>query len=224
MGHIRVGNRVEIESQFGGSESNRYSTTVLEILGEDEFFLDEIRKNREVINLSKEKDYIFIVYTGHGIYKYDGKIDEYKAGTIGGKIVNCPTVSFFDEGTKLERREYFRFNCNIHMTFSIADQYTVSENRGNVIDLSAGGFKFLSTTELNKNDIISLEFFLEDEILFLTAEVMYIDRSEETSEYQYRCRFINLLDSDRDVIIQTVLDAQRNTLKVKRFRENGGER
>ncbi len=220
MNHIEVGDRVEIESLFSGSASTKYTTTVLQIREDGLFILDEIKRNRVTVYLDEEKDYIFIFYCKSGIYKHDGRLNEYLTATYGGRVTNLPSITIFDEGIKLQRREFFRFNCELEVNYKVSDNFVAHTSHGLVIDLSAGGLKFIAKRQLEKNDILNLELALKNDFLLLTAEVMYIDKDGD--EYQYRCRFLNLLDSDKDAIIQAVLDAQRDELKKKTFREKGG--
>ncbi len=222
MENIQVGNKVEVEIRLSNNGINKkYSSRVLDVLGNKNFVLDTIQRGDRIIELPKGSDCDFVIYTDEGIFRYEGQIIDFISGTENGKKFNKSIIVLDDSGHKLQRRENFRFNCEIEMKFTELGTIGFGDsNRGVIIDLSAGGVKFLSNIELKKGDNISIEVMLDGNILFLSTQVIYIDDVDSDEfEYQYRCKFTDLLDTDKDIIIQYVLDVQRDALKKRKFSE-----
>ncbi len=222
MEQISIGNKVEIELQIsGGSVRRKYISSIIDVIEKNSFILGTIMLDNSVTELPRNAHCSFVIYTNEGIFKHDGKITEVIAGVENGKKFNKSIIVLHEESKKLQRRESFRFNCEIDMKFTKFGAIGLDDsNRGIIIDLSAGGVKFLSNTELKKGDLIAVEVLLDSNLLFLTTEVMYVDDIDsDYYEHQYRCRFVDLLDTDKDIIIQYVLDIQRDALKKRKFSE-----
>ena len=82
-----------------------------------------------------------------------------------------------DPGNKRERRRHERLKKNFKMRYSLADEVfdTDFTSKGEIIDISAGGVRFLSPDELTKNTqlVILLQFQgwnVQDENWFQTGD------------------------------------------------------
>ncbi len=220
MEDVEVGSKIEISIQGSESlENEQYKSTILQVLDDDSFLISLIKKGRNTIKLPINRDYMFTVYTDKGTCQYTGKILDYTHDQS--LLKDCILIKFEQAAAKVQRRENFRSTCEIPMTYRLSREIVTTsfeKNEGLIIDISAGGIKFLTDVYLNKGERIDVELFLADEVFFLEAIVMYIDElSEQRYSYQYRCKFDDALDKDKDKIIQYVLDEQRNSLKKRRF-------
>ncbi len=223
MEQVEVGNKVELEIQIDGVKNGqKFDSKVLKVVDENKAVLAMTKRGKYELELPIGSKYKFTIYTRSGMLTYNGRIDSYQAIIIDGLPEICAVVEFEFTGEKTQRREFFRFGCEIPMSFKrnseLFSSVSVSDNTGIIVDLSAGGVKFLTNVALEKGESVSIEVFLIDEFFFLETEVIFDDSIDhETYDYQYRCKFNNLVDSDRDKIIQYVFDIQRDRLKKRKF-------
>ncbi len=219
LDHIEVGTRIEVDVVISENKKPKtYATKIIDKLDDGSFVFDVIKNGDIIIELSEESSYIFTIYLKEGIYKNTGKVTRYLLSAVD-KKTRYVAVQFDEVVKKVQRRENFRMDCRILFDFKKnTELFSKSGQDGVIIDLSAGGIKFLSNVELEKRDKIEFSLNLSSGLVFLEAEVMYIDEcNDEFYKHQYRCRLNNVLDSDKDNIIQFILDEQRNTLKRKKF-------
>lgn len=219
---VMVGNTVEIE--LGDViASKTYVSKVAKISNQNELILEMPRSFGHKVELPLGNYYVFIIFTDDGMIKFSGKIVEYKKVMLPESDDYFAIVDLTSNGEKIQRREDFRFTCEIPMQFhrinSMGDVLRDEGSIGHVIDLSGGGIKFLSSYKLEPKTRIQITITLGSELLFLDADVLYVDEiTHPDYDLQYRCRFVNLMDSDKDKIIQFVFDAQRVNLRRSRKR------
>ncbi len=90
---------------------------------------------------------------------------------------------------------------------------------GIMLDLGGGGIRFLSNEEIEVNENIQCVIVLMDEFLFANAVILYKDKQFNSDyKYQYRVKFTEIMDLERDKIIQYVFNEQRK--KIGRMRNN----
>lgn len=220
--NITLGNTVEIELQVGDIiASKTYVSKVVRLVSQNELLLEMPRSFGHKVELPLGDYYIFIVFTDDGMYRYSGKIVEYKKALFPESNDYYAVVDLISSGEKIQRRENFRFNIDLPMHFykidSLGNVDRSEEGYGNVIDLSGGGVKFLSNATLEPKTKIQITLNLNNDLLFLDAVVLYVDEiTHPDYATQYRCRFLDIMDYDKDKIIQFVFDAQRDTLRRRK--------
>ena len=125
-----------------------------------------------------------------------------------------------DEGEKMQRRDDFRFTCNIPVEFAALDK-TMKRGEtceGMVNDLSAGGVKMMSNIDMNPGVRISVAMQLDNDYIVALGEVRAkTGAPSKQYEFQYGVKFHALPKEDKDVIIQYVSRVQRKLLmKVRK--------
>lgn len=219
MGHVKTGNKVETQLLIGGVPNSQKYTSEVVVVNGSKVTIRLFTKGKFATELPVNANYEFTFYTEDGMYKYSGKIVGYTLTDVPPKGEKVALVELNDDGQKMQRREFFRYDCELPISFKRLNNPTsMDRNSGLIIDLSAGGIKVLSNIVLSKAEKLDFDLTLDGNMLFLEAEVMYIDEIDHDNyKFQYKCKFNNLLDMDKDIIIQYILDIQRNSLKTRKF-------
>lgn len=220
--NIGVGDDVEIELQVGDVKGSKvYFSKVAKIENQNEVVIKMPKSHGKVVELPQGDYYSFVIFTYDGIYKFSGKIVEYKKALLPKSNDYFAIIDLISNGEKIQRRQNFRFSCEIPMQFYRIDDFgNVNRDEmgiATVIDVGGGGIKFLSNFELAVKDKIQITLILNDDLLFLDSEVLYSDPIDNPDyKTQYRCKFLDISSSDKDIIIQYVFDAQRNILRRRK--------
>ncbi len=217
--HIEIGTKIKVEIAINENKKKKsFTTTIIDKLADGCFVFDVIKNDDIIVELTEESTYIFTIYLKEGVYKNKGKVTRYLISSVDNRT-RYPAVEFEEVVQRTQRRENFRMDCRLFFEFKKNTQILATSGQdGVIIDLSAGGIKFLSNIELQKREIIEFSLILNGDLIFLEAEIMYIDEcNDEFYNHQYRCKLNNVLDSDKDNIIQYILDEQRGNLKRKKF-------
>ncbi len=103
--NVKIGNRAEISLERDGSKINSYTTRVEIIDSENEVFLSFPVSAGQYVKLPKINEYQIVFYTDLGLYRFRAGVEKYV------KIDGLPyiKVNILDEGRKVQRREFFRY-------------------------------------------------------------------------------------------------------------------
>lgn len=143
--------------------------------------------------------------------------------------------SIFD---KVQRRQFFRLECNIPLQYRIIDpqekqlldsatpydeDVIVKEwKKGVVLDISGGGIRFVSSDFEEKENLIQVKFDMsvgdEEEEFCLFATILRSEQNRNKSTiYEQRVMFWKLDQALREKMIRTIFELQRK----KRSNETG---
>ncbi len=220
VSRISIGNKVEISLQLDGKKSSKTYLSKVELAeNSDEVFLQIPTSLGQLVKLPVSDNYSMLFFTKDGMYRFDAAIVGYTSVDNFKYLV----VSLKSKGEKVQRRAYFRYNCNIEMQFYMYDENKniIRDNlcEGIMLDLGGGGIRFLSNEEIEVNENIQCVIVLMDEFLFANAVILYKDKQFNSDyKYQYRVKFTEIMDLERDKIIQYVFNEQRK--KIGRMRNN----
>lgn len=157
------------------------------------------------------KGFVFDRLTG---ISFEANITNRIAG--GFPIYEISQLRNFEE---VQRRSDVRVCCNIPIMYSDNEyllnlniekvQMQIQDvmkylNEGIILDLSAGGLKFVSDKRLNKNIILLLIFDLEDKPFVIKGEVLHKNIKIKTKRaiYTYGIQFVDIEDKQREKIIK----------------------
>ncbi len=215
---INIGNKVEISLQLDGNKSSKtYISKVESADDPTEVFLQIPSSLGQLVKLPLSDNYSMLFFTKDGMYRFRAAIVGYKTIDKFKYLV----VSLLSGGEKVQRRAYFRYNCDIEMQFYKYDENNniIRDNlcEGTMLDLGGGGARFLSNEEMEVKDNIQCVIVLMDEFLFANAVILYKDKQYESKfKYQYRVKFTEIMDLERDKIIQYVFNEQRKRISRAR--------
>lgn len=110
---------------------------------------------------------------------------------------------------KEQRREYFRMPVNIVINYCKEEEE--KKKTAVSIDLSGGGFCFLSKNGIEINDVLSFDFQLTNGKKYNHIKGIVKWKVEKLDkQYEYGIEFINLEKKDREDLISYLFELQRN--------------
>ncbi len=111
--------------------------------------------------------------------------------------------------SKEQRREYFRMPVNLLVKYKRDSEESLKT--AVTIDLSGGGFCFLSRNTLEKGEIITLDFELTNGKKYHNIKGLVKWKVEKVEkQYEYGIEFSEFHKRDREEIISYLFELQRN--------------
>ncbi|NLY42480.1 MAG: hypothetical protein GX066_00570 [Clostridiaceae bacterium] len=150
-----------------------------------------------------------------GLFSFYGEIDGYrKKGNV---IVYKLRIT--TEITKIQRREYYRFNCVVPVKIRVVssaddnDDNNREDSRSFVNelarDISGGGIGFFSNRVYNMDEVLELEVDIEGNIIKTLGKVVRCRLlNDEKNLYDVGIVYKDINERDRDVIIKFIFDKQ----------------
>lgn len=107
--------------------------------------------------------------------------------------------------------------------------------KGETLNISSGGIKFVSTTKLNRGDIISLYFYINHSSVLALGTIIFTEdlkpyddtyisddyecdadcQEDAFGRYSYKCRFEMISDADREVFVQYIMRIQHQQTQIE---------
>jgi c-di-GMP-binding flagellar brake protein YcgR len=205
---MKQGTRVEIKGSY---DDTPYITTVDSVLENGRFLLDIMRSGGNETRLSSNKPYELRFFSQRGVFKYSAVLRGYmKKGNFDFMLFH--TV---DPGQKIQRRQSFRLLCGEDVSFNIIENSdSVSDPvAGYIRDISSGGVRLLSKTELDLSHLIQLHLPMIDEGFWVYCAILSKKDLFEEAKYkwQYGVEFIGATDADTEKIVKYVHNEQQKS-------------
>lgn len=128
-----------------------------------------------------------------------------------------------EELEDLQRREYVRFYCEMPFKIVTIDPQVTAELKsnetieGNIKDLSAGGIKFYSDTQLDLNSTIGCKITLDNELIFQLAEILLESKLENSPfKFSYSASFVGITENEKDVISRYIFNKELAKRRMSR--------
>jgi c-di-GMP-binding flagellar brake protein YcgR len=214
----------EFEVQVVKDPDQRLYSSKLSDIKESSFIIELILGPEKQISLTPDEPLIvyFVVpdrYYRFSLYEFKATILEFYEERF--LKITRPTDK---EISRLQRREYLRFYCNIDATFKL---FTINNdvdsqiNKASIINLSAGGAGLESKNEVSLKDVIELKFhYAEDNIrsvdIAAIGEVVRMGRSHE-GEFTFDIKFTYISENDRRIIMDIADNYYRKVIKMQVF-------
>lgn len=223
---ISVGNRIEISMKKDYDEiKTKYISLVEEIYDNDQLLIYRPISYGSLVQFSLGKVYSLLFISDKKMYKYDAEFIKY----IDKEDYNFILIKLSSEGEKIQRREFFRFDCVFPFRFEKlsndlinAETFTADEDnielKGIIKDIGGGGIRFISDELLEQNDKIKCLIDLNSDFIITFGKVLerqLCDKSNYT--YQYRVEFFWLSKTEKEQIIKYIFEEQRKI--VRRIRD-----
>lgn len=185
---VCLGDKIQLKkiktNNLDGTRDNVYISQLLDFLEDDKAYIAMPIEKGHVIPLSIDEKYVLTFYSNKGLYSCNATIiNRFKSDKI-----HVLVVLFTSELQKIQRREYYRLDCLLDMTYYMISNKEISlrdriknpiikeeekaaliqeletikniDINGTVIDLSGGGARFVSNSPLNKNDNVMISMNL----------------------------------------------------------------
>lgn len=217
---ISIGSRVEISLEKNGETVKTYTSLVEDIYGNNKVLIYMPISYGKLVKLPVNEIYTFVFITDKRMFKYNGKITKY----ININKFNFMIIELLSEGEKIQRREFFRFNCMLPLKFQKLEQEETIDSdkdttllKGIIKDIGGGGIRFLSDESLKEGDKIKCLIKLKDDYIIVLGKLLYKEKfPRSVYVYQYRIKFINIKQEDQEKIIRFIFEEQRRLARKLR--------
>jgi len=219
--NIQAGNKLDIRVQYRNMGEVVYASKVMDILDADTSMLAIYLPMRsgKVLGMLHGKEYDVTVYTDYAMIAFKGYFEGYVKD--GGNYFVALRLS--NEGYRIQRREFFRFSCNIPIRYSILDFDTEDEQakilhdigmaevmEGTVKDIGGGGLRFMTESDLNLDHLVECTVILGDVSMIIKGKILEKQYTPKSIlKYQYRLLFIDIPLSYQETIINFIFAEQR---------------
>ena len=229
---IAIGDKLDlkkIEKRISANPDKEIPVYVSQVLDEAEngdYLVAMPISEGKVIPLGVSQEYDATFYTKAGLINCRMVVTgRYKKGAL-----FLLALEQLTELKKIQRREYFRLNCRMPITYRIVNRderleiesgkpstASVSDDEwknGIMLDLSGGGIRFVSAFQEEKDSMIQVRFDIiisEDaQVIYSYAHLLRSERSTNNpSIYDQRIKFFRMDRMLRETIIRYIFESQR---------------
>lgn len=210
-----------------------YISSVFGVTKKKEIIFHIPTRKGHTVTIPMNVPFVAIFNTKKGMFQLSGEI------TKRGRLDNFPVYVFVpnSELSKVQRRDYFRFQCLIPIkVLPIPKDVAILPNMalveddleryggtygdpvsGNIVDLSGGGAKFSSKTDISTDRYMYVSFKLKtrtiDETINVIARRVNTEYIDDPGIYEHRIEFLFKEPEDRETIIKYIFDEDRRLRK-----------
>lgn len=116
----------------------------------------------------------------------------------------------------MEKRNFFRLSKKQEIEFSLLNPETVelisNASKGLLRDISGGGLSFITSEELNVNQLLELKISGMDKLFIVLGKVVRKINSEN-EEHLYAVEFVYLDMQTQDQLVQLIFNMQQKQRK-----------
>lgn len=206
--HVRIGNRVEVAAEEESGHEKYYNTKVDDI----------ISPSMITVQTPNSVGYIFRHEVGEILRLYsfeDGKMFLYKVridSFFVDEKLNMMNLAILSDPEETQRREFFRFNCILDMTFdNLSNTLKDKEiQEGTIRNIGGGGLKFLCVEDMDMQDKIDCQFIFRGVEFYLLAKIVGKEVLGEGLKYRFRYRgkWENMSQRTEDRLIKCIFEEQ----------------
>lgn len=229
---VRPGDKIEVQAVegaiLGGNAGNKkvYNSQVYDILDDERLEIMMPMDGTKLILLPVDGEYQFCFYTRKGLYQcFIRVVERYKDNNV--YILLCELTSPIG---KFQRREYYRYACILPVkTRELLEEELealkekkyqmwvgLPLTKGNIVDISGGGIRFVSTTRYTEGTQIAIGFSLnmhgKEEPYELVGKILKSRENEmRRGEYEHRVKFTLISNVQREEIIRYIFEEERKS-------------
>jgi len=212
---VKLGTRFEL--YVNGIEENQMNTIYIsqleEVIDSNHIIISAPIHEGFVIFVSIGSNIEVVFFDGKGLYTFKGIVRD--RGRKGNILVL--TVEIVSEITKIQRREFFRFEWVANVKFRVVKDKHGSYQKGetqfiNALtrDISGGGIGIITNVKQSMGDIVELELELEEgqTISALGQIVRSVIYDNDLTKYDVGIMFYDINPKDRERIIKFIFSKQ----------------
>lgn len=235
---IQVGDKIDLikKDATGNEEEERkvYKSQVYDIAGEEQLKITMPQEKGKLLLLSIDTVYRLQFYTQGGIYECNAKVvDRYKTDNI-----YLVVVEIISALKKVQRREFYRLNCLLETKIHILDDEELaigdlkrillrhdynepSYELGTIVDISGGGARIVTDSEIEEGAYVILKFQVElkefiQEYELLAHVVTRKLLENRKKKYELRVEFEQIENKVRESLIRYIFEEERKKRKSEK--------
>lgn len=233
--YVMLGNKVEIRKKKKGKTDGEepevviYYSQVCDIVAEDRVDITMPMEKTKIVLLPVGVEYELYFYTPNGVYQCRAKV----ADRVKRNNVFMLTMELTSELRKDQRREFYRFSCALKMDSRVLgeEEIELMEREGTleeaggeslkqsvIVDISAGGLRFMSSYRYEEESIILCKYQLDTEKGVKEYEILGKVLSVQESQtrrgvFEHRVQYVDIDDAAREEIIKFIFETERKNRK-----------
>ena len=214
---FKSGDRVEISTpQVQEGESKTFISQIHEVESDTTLLLYTPIHRGRLVALERA-DYALLFLFDDNLVKFEASASE-RLKLDG---FNLLRFRLRDEGVKVQRRQFYRFECVLPMKFALVSQKAKASDTPPMMDavvrdLSGGGMRFVSNESLDPGDNIKCILILGREYIFVVGNVLRRDDiggENMPYDHEYRLIFAGILPDEQEKIVRYIFQEQRKYLQ-----------
>lgn len=207
-----VGSKVEILTyDRNGLKKDKIYVSQFEQQLEDKLFkiATPIHEGK-IVPMHIDQKVRIVYYTKKGIYAFDAVILQRESG-----LIPLLTIQKISEVKKVQRREYFRYDCILPFEYKLITDPQRYE--GLIKNISGGGICFITNHKFDGKSLIACFMNLEGDQFDCVGEVLRIMPSDNASyRYEVNVKFSKITDVNREKIVKYIFEEQRRIQKKQK--------
>lgn len=219
---LQVGNKVDIKSTAPIPEGQRrkvYASQVVEIIDSISLKITVPTLGTQLVPLAKGQRFVCSFSSAKGLLEGEFVAGErMRDGNLPVIVLEIRTPL-----KKVQRREYFRYDCTLPMKYRYADrdekipkdQLSKQDWKdGVILDLSGGGMRFVTQESIPRDSYVQFKLVLmvkgNYREFYIYGDVIH-SKTKENNVKLHECRtqFMKLSEAERDMIIGYIFEEQR---------------
>lgn len=160
---------------------------------------------------------ILVFFLAYQLFKFSWKREEKRSSERRSHRVNLRPLS------PLQKRYWFRLQTSSEFEWVTAEEAEkarrINYKKDQLVDISGGGLCFTTSEKLNSGDEIKLLLDTgTGKPMYLDGHVVRVDEvtDQEKTVNRVSVQFGELLEGERDRIINYIMDRQRDAVQIKR--------
>lgn len=215
--NIKIGDRLEITLLQDRKSGRSYVSQVEDVIGGDEIVIHVPISYGQLVKLSMREWYSMLFFTEKGMIRFDAEITGYSKENE----FHFMRVKLLSKGERIQRRDFFRFNCLLPLKFSIIEESESEDEAENtdindaiIKDIGGGGLRFVTNESIGDKGKIKCVMMLGDDCFVISGKVLHKQYFPKSNyKYQYRVQFVNILELEQERIIQYIFNEQRKMMQ-----------
>ena len=214
INEVKLGTQVQIAQKGVGAEAKPLYTSRVETVenGQSVLIHTPAEKGRRV-RLVERTPYELIFITGSWQINFNAKFVE----EVRVERFYMLRFTLVGEGVKTQRRNAFRFACNIEFAFNIMHGNGEQSDllNGVIRDLSSGGIKITTPANIPENALLRIDLPLGETVMMCFGVVRMKRHTPEniSNPYTYGISFEVMSEREEERIVKFVYDEQRKLLR-----------
>ena len=201
---ISTGDIVEISQLNQKEKTQPYISVVENYDGLHTVLVNSPISQSQYIRLPLNKQYLVRFISKKGVYRIIAKVTQY---TSEGDI-QFTELKLLGNGRRIQQRNFYRLPYTNVVNFQIKTEdeagvhFTDETYNGIIRDLSGGGIKMVSKTNIEIHGIIKFNLQLDDKTYELFGKIMVKKHEQHALQpYSYGVMFLGISEDDREKLL-----------------------